>query len=184
MPQKPQQWQVPRQRPRRDDTIERSEGADGKPPTPGVERLYSTAPVTIENHRKRVANRRSARLATVSSHPKEDDAFETSTHCSCEEWMQCAACVQIPGSDAPIALALPEQRVDLGGLCAVTHVSDQLPDDGCQPVAGSPRHTRHLIKPGFATAPREVPDDSYDECPGPEGHERSRRASCEARHRD
>jgi hypothetical protein len=131
-----------------------------------------------------VADRRSARLATVSSYPQEDDAFEISIRCSCEERAQYAACVQIPGSDAPVALALPEQRVDLGGLCAVTHVSDQLPDDGYQPVDGSPRHTRHLIKPGFAKAPREAPDVPYDECPGPEGHERSRRASCEARHRD
>jgi len=32
--------------------------------------------------------------------------------------MQYAADVQIPGLDAPVVLALPEQRVDLGGSCA------------------------------------------------------------------
>jgi len=149
VPQSPQQWQVPRQRPRRDDTVGRSEGAGGKPPTPGVERLYSAAPVTIEKPPQAVADRRCARLATVSPYPQEDDAFGISIRCSCEERAQYAACVQIPGSDAPVALALPEQRVDLGGLCAVTHVSDQLPDDGYQPVDDSPRHTRHLIKPGY-----------------------------------
>jgi len=138
VPQRPQQWQVPRQRPRRDDTIERSEGADGKPPTPGVERLYSTAPVTIENHRKRWWIAALLSWATVSSYPKEDDAFETSIRYSCEERPQYAACVQIPGSDAPVALALPEQRVDLGGLCAVTHYSDQLPVDGASPSMARP----------------------------------------------
>jgi hypothetical protein len=118
VPQRPQRRRVPRQRPRRDDTVGRSGGADGKPSVPGVERLYSTAPVTIEKPPQAVADRRSARLATVSSYPKEDDAFEISIHFSCEERAQYAACVQIPGSDAPVALALPEQRVDLGGLRA------------------------------------------------------------------
>jgi hypothetical protein len=60
--------------------------------------------------------------------PEEGDAFETSAHTSCEAQVQYAACVQIPGLNAPVAQALPEQRVDLGGSCALKHCSDQLPD--------------------------------------------------------
>jgi hypothetical protein len=59
-----------------------------------------------------------ARLATGLVLPQEGDAFETSVRPPCEERMQRVVCVQIPGSDTPFALALPEQRVDLGGSCA------------------------------------------------------------------
>lgn len=59
-----------------------------------------------------------ARLATCLVLPQEGDAFETSVRPPCGERMQYAACVQIPGLNAPFALALPEQRVDLGGSCA------------------------------------------------------------------
>jgi len=59
-----------------------------------------------------------ARLATCLVLREEGDAFETSVRPPCGERMQRVDCVQIPGLNAPFALALPEQRVDLGGSCA------------------------------------------------------------------
>jgi hypothetical protein len=95
-----------------------------------------------------------ARLATCLVLPREGDAFETSVRPPCGERMQRAACVQIPGSDTPFALALPEQRFDLGGSCALKHCSDQLPDRRGQTRRQSPRHTRRLIDPGLLDAPK------------------------------
>jgi hypothetical protein len=100
----------------------------GKPPHPGVERLFSAAPATIESPPRAVGGSPRARLATCLVLPQEGDAFETSLHSPCGARMQYAACAQIPGLDAPVVLALPEQRVDLGGSCALKHCSDQLPD--------------------------------------------------------
>jgi len=52
--------------------------------------------------------------------------------------MQYAACAQIPGLDAPVALALPEQRVDLGGSCASSTAATSCRVDGANPVEHCP----------------------------------------------
>jgi len=66
--------------------------------------------------------------------------------------MQYAACVQIPGLDAPVVLALPEQRVDLGGSCALSTAATCCRINGAKPVDG-PSGTRGAWRARLARHP-------------------------------
>jgi len=68
-------------------------------------------------------------------------------------------------------------------LVCIKHCSNLLPDQRGQTRRWLFRHTRRLESPACST-PRKASNGPSDECPQPEGCKRSRRASCEARHRD
>jgi len=107
----------------------RSEGSDDCSSTPGIERLYSAAPGHDRGATASGGGSQRERLATCLVLPEEVDAFKISIHAPCGERMQYAACVQIPGLDAPIALALPEQRGRSRRLLCIKALQ--------RPVAGS-----------------------------------------------
>jgi len=63
-------------------------------------------------------------LLVLSTHPQEADAFEVSVELPQGSRCICAACVRIPGPDAPVAAALEASAIDLGGSHALRRSSD------------------------------------------------------------
>lgn len=65
-------------------------------------------------------------LLVVSTHPQEADAFEVSVELPQGSRCIYAACVRIPGPDAPVVAALEASAIDLGGSHALRRSSDNI----------------------------------------------------------